>query len=399
MKTLFVNPASGIAGDMFVGALLELGADTPEFWRQLRSLPLPANEWAAHAEKAVKHGIAATRYVVTWEKGETHDGHGRRLPEILELINKSGMTETAKTNAIKVFRLLAEVEAALHDTVPDKVHFHEVGAVDAIADICGVCIALDMLAVAQIVSAPPALGGGVVDCAHGKLAVPVPAVARLLEGVPVRLGPVDSELTTPTGAALLKALATDFSGRAEGTVLASGAGAGTKDFPEHANILPVLLLEKGEAADRDEVCVIECNLDDMPGERLSYLGPKLLEAGALDYTVTPCLMKKGRQGMIVQVLGHSADREKLVRLLLRETSSFGVRYQTWQRTVLRRETIRVETSYGQLEVKLGYDPASGELLQLAPEYESCRHAAEASGASLAAVYDAARAAAGNQVSG
>ena len=291
-----------------------------------------------------------------------------------------------------MFRLLADAEAAVHNVSPEEVHFHEVGAVDAIADICGACLGLDLLGVERVVSTAPALGGGTVTCAHGILPVPVPAVTRLLQGLPVRLGPSDGELTTPTGAALLKALTDQFVYDLDGVILASGNGAGTRDLADRANVLPATLIE----TTADEVDMIECNLDDMSGQVLSFLNPRLFAAGALDVTVIPCQMKKNRPGIILQVLAGRADREGLIRLLLRETTTFGVRWQVWRRVVLRRRSIEVETPAGQVSVKLGFDRGTGELLQVAPEYEPCARAAAASGLPLARVCELARQAAREQ---
>ena len=401
MKTLFLNPSSGIAGDMLVGALLDLGADVPAFWKGLRSLPLGDDEWSASADKVVKSGVTATRFLVECARPrahgeEHHHAHGRQLAEIVGIIESAAIGATAKERAISVFQLLAEAKGHVHGIAPEKVHFHEVGAVDAIIDIVGACLALDLLEVERLVFAPPALGGGTVRCAHGVLPVPTPAVARLLHDVPTQLGPDVGELTTPTGAALLKALGEHVAEAVPGRILASGYGAGTKDLPDRPNVLQAILIDADAADPRQALAavdIIECNIDDMPGEHLSHIIPKLLEAGALDVAVVPCLMKKGRQGMIVQVAVPPAQREELAELLLRQTTTFGVRWRREQRLTLAREVRTVDTEFGPIQVKLGYFPGTGELIRLAPEYDSCRRAADESGRPFAEVYNAAHQAA------
>jgi uncharacterized protein (TIGR00299 family) protein len=406
VKTLFINPISGIAGDMFVGALLDAGADTADFWQQLNAIAMPCESWEAGSEPVMRRGIAATHFTVTvngdavTSHNDTHGGHGhshhhgRHLGEIIEIISAAAIAESAKTRACRVFELLAAAEGKIHKKSPDAVHFHEVGAVDAIADIVGACLALDVLGVDSVVSTAVAVGGGTVNCSHGVMPVPAPAVAELLTDVPVLFGTADFELTTPTGAALLTALTADFSGRSRGTIVSSGYGAGTRDLEHHANVLQVVLTEfAGKAA--DTVDLIECNIDDMPGEWFSHITPTLLDAGALDVTIVPCTMKKGRPGTVLQVMAANADRQALVDILFAETTTFGVRWHTAERQVLSRKNIEVDTTYGVISVKLGFAQEGGALMRIAPEYESCRAAAAANSCPLSAVYEAATAAARN----
>ncbi len=395
MRTLCLNPTTGVAGDMLTAALLDAGADGDEFWALLRGLPLPAEEWSVRIEDVVSGGIAAKHFVVDWQEHHHHHHdhghhHGRHLPEIVKIIEDSALPEPVKINAKRTLELLAEAEAAVHRTTPDKVHFHEVGAVDAIADICGACLALHLLAVDRVVCGIVPLGSGTVTCDHGELPVPAPAVVRLLADVPVCLGTHKGELTTPTGAALLKTLVDAFETPAAGRLTARGYGAGTRKFEAAPNVLQALVLESDGAGTTPPVCVIECNLDDLPGEQLSHLIPVLLEAGALDVIVVPCLMKKGRQGMLVQVLCQPDDRDRLARLLLRETTSFGVRHYVAGRLCLDRRRETVKTEFGDIRVKIGIAPESGEVWQTAPEYEDCAAAARQHGVPLQQVYAAAR---------
>ena len=455
MITLVLNPASGIAGDMLVAALLDLGAGTDEFWRRLRSLPLGDDEWQATATRVVRGGVQATYFAVTagaapartsraaakrvtkatkrpshshahahphtheaehkhdheheaehdhphahsaapTARAHTHAGPHRHLPEILGLLARADLPAAVRERASATFRLLAQAEGAIHGLAPEAVHFHEVGAVDAIIDITAACLAAHTLGVAQAWHLPPSLGGGTVRCEHGIMPVPAPAVARLLIGVPTRLGPAVGELTTPTGAALLRALASPLAAPLAGTIRGLGYGAGTRELADRPNVLQALLYDTaatGPAAEAQSVAVLECNLDDLPGARLSHILPKLLAAGALDVAVLPCLMKKGRQGMVVQVLCAPDQRPALTELLLRETSTFGVRWHLAERRTLAREVRTIATTLGPVEVKLGYLAPGGELLRLAPEYESCRALAEQTGKSLEYIYELALAAA------
>ena len=259
MKTLFLNPYSGIAGDMFVAALLDLGVDQEAFDQAMRSLPLPAEEWSYDVESVVKSGVKSTKFNVHFQEKASHH-HGRHLSEIIRIIEASALSERAQTNAKAIFQLLAEAEAEVHGTTIEKVHFHEVGAVDAIADICGAAICMDLLDIEGLVSSPPALGSGTVNCDHGTMPVPVPAVSNLLREVPVKACSIPFELTTPTGAAILKHFAKAFEASPEGKIIESGYGAGNRELESQANVLPVLLLEAGNEA-TERVTVIECNLD------------------------------------------------------------------------------------------------------------------------------------------
>jgi len=402
MKTLFLNPTAGIAGDMLAAALLDAGADTPEFHEQLARIDMPCESWQASVEETVRHGIRAKHFQVT-VNGDTvtpdsdhhHDHHhqrGRNLGDILDIINAAPIAESAKVRACGVFNRLAAAEGTVHNCAPAKVHFHEVGAVDAIVDIVAVSLAMDFLSIEQVICAPVAVGSGTVECSHGVMPVPAPAVAELLRDVPTVFGTAPCELTTPTGAALLTELCQDFSGRHAGRIISTGYGAGTRELETQANVLQAIVCQ-GDAPGKADIVVVECNIDDMPGEWFSHVGPSLFEAGALDVAMIPCTMKKGRPGTILQVMTTNDRRSALVDLLLRETTTFGVRWYTAQRHVLERKIIKVDTTFGVISVKLGFTPDSGALIRVAPEYESCRLAARDSDSPLAVVYEAAAAAA------
>lgn len=403
MKTLVLNPTAGIAGDMLAAALLDAGADTPEFHEQLAQIELPCESWKVSVEETVRHGIRAKQFQVTVngdamrpETDHHHhsDGqhHGRHLGEILDIINAAPIAETAKKRACGAFNRLAAAEGTVHNCAPPDVHFHEVGAVDAIIDIVAVSLAMDSLSIEQVICAPVAVGGGTVKCSHGVMPVPAPAVAELLRNVPTVFGTAPCELTTPTGAALLTELCRDFSGCHAGSIISTGYGAGTRELEKQANVLQAIIC-KSDVPEKSDIVVVECNIDDMPGEWFSHVGPSLFDAGALDVAMIPCTMKKGRPGTILQVMTTNDRRSALIDLLLRETTTFGVRWHTAQRHVLERKIIKVDTTFGLISVKLGFAPDSGALVRVAPEYESCCLAATKNNSPLAAIYEAAAAAA------
>jgi uncharacterized protein (TIGR00299 family) protein len=377
-RTLHFETFSGIAGDMAVAALLGLGADQDAFWTALRSLPLP-EQWSARREDAIRNGFRANRFIV--EVGG-HGPHARTLPEVLAVLRGGALPEKALARAERVFQCLAEAEAAVHGKEIAHVHFHEVGAADAIIDIAGTAVALGLLGVDRVTTDAPALGRGTVKTAHGVLPVPAPATVELLKGKPVRPGSVEAELTTPTGAALLVALADAWGEPPAGRLLASACGAGGREFPGTPNVLRASLYETGAPGggdnNDDAVAVLECNLDDMPGETLSWLGPRLLQAGALDYAVIPVTMKKGRTGIIIQVLAPPSRLGACTELLLRETPTLGVRHHLARRTMLRREERRVVTPWGEISAKFAYD-TSGTLLRVKPAADSCAALAEQAG--------------------
>lgn len=400
MKTLLLTPCSGLAGDMFVAALLDAGADVPAFWQQLSALPLVEHACDVRANSVMRRGIAATQFVV--ELGQEDNQHlahdhqhehahaHRSLADVLRIIEAAELKPPVQAQATTVFTALADAEAAVHGKTRDSIHFHEVGAFDAIVDIVAACIALDVLEIQQVVSSPPAIGSGTVQCAHGVMPVPAPAVARLLQDLPVISGTAQRELVTPTGAALLKALCTAFDGKATGTLLATGYGAGSWDNPQQANVLQASILQTAQSVETQletpPVWVLETNLDDMPGERYSHLFPLLLDAGALDVLALPCTMKKGRPGVLLQVLAPANARDTLAELILAESSSFGVRWHQAQRTILQRRIEEVETPYGSVLVKIGWH---AHIQRFSPEYESCHAVAGDTGEPFADIYDAA----------
>jgi len=318
-----------------------------------------------------RRGIAATKFRVSVDEPQKH----RHLSGILKMIHAAELPDPVKANSERVFQALAKAESAAHGVSIEKVHFHEVGAVDSICDIVGACLALDLLRIEAVHCSAINVGSGTVNTEHGVLPVPAPATARLLEGRPVYARGPAIELTTPTGAAFVTALADSFGAMPAMTIRASGYGAGDHDFKEHANVLRVLVGEASGAVESTTVEVIEANLDDSSPQVVAYAAERLLEAGALDVVVLPVQMKKGRPGVILQVITTPETREKLAAMIFRETSTLGLRFHTAERRVQAREWTDVTTRYGVVRVKSGKDG-------FAPEYEDARRIAAACGVPL-----------------
>ena len=368
MKICYFDAFSGISGDMTVGSLVDAGADGHALAEVLRSLGTNAE---FRFEKTKRCGISATKFHVDGGESRTH----RHLPHILKMIDQAELPDRAKENAARVFTRLGEAEAAVHGVPIEKVHFHEVGAADSIADIVGACLGLEMLGVEAVYCSPINTGSGTVNTEHGVLPVPAPATAALLAGKPVYAAGPAKELTTPTGAAIASTLALEFGPLPALTVAATGYGAGGHDFPEQANVLRILLGETSGATEATTVSIIEANIDDSSPEVLGYALDQMLEAGALDVSLSPLLMKKNRPGTLVRVVARPEDREALAAQLMRETSTIGLRIYAAERRVQSRRWVEVETPHGKVRVKVS---ESG----FAPEYEDCKKLAKASGVPL-----------------
>ncbi len=377
---------SGISGNMTLGALLACGLEEAALVRGLAQLPV--HGWALKTETVLRRGISAVHVEV--EEHHHHEGHDhhhphRGLGDILRIIEGSTLSARVKQQASAIFTRLGEAEAAVHGTTPDQVHFHEVGAIDAIVDIVGTVIGLEALGIEHIVASPLPLGRGWVTCAHGTFPVPAPATAMLVRDVPIVESDIEAELVTPTGAAIVTTLADHFGPLPTMTVRAVGYGAGGRDLPR-PNVLRVFLGETAESAPV-EIVGLETNLDDLPGEITGYLMDRLFAAGALDVFFTPIQMKKNRPGVLVRVLCAPIDEQGCTATLFAETTTLGVRRTAYTRTVLPREFHTVETPYGPVRVKVS---RWGEVERAEPEYEDCRALAEQHGVPLLAVYRAAR---------
>jgi uncharacterized protein (TIGR00299 family) protein len=355
---------------MTVGALADAGAEHSAIIDAIASLDAGA---AVSFDRVKRAGIAATKYKV--EVKEHQHGH-RHLAQIVRMIEGSGLKERARANATAVFQRLGEAEAAVHGVPIEKVHFHEVGAADSIADIVGACVALDQLGIEAVHSSALNVGSGTVKTEHGILPVPAPATARLLVDKPVYARGPAMELTTPTGAALAATLAASIGVLPAMRITGTGYGAGDNDFPGHPNVLRVLIGETTGASEALAVTVIEANVDDSNPQVLAYAAERLLESGALDVTLQPAVMKKGRPGHVVQVIGRPEDREALAQIVFTETSTLGVRIYAAERRVQARSFVEVETAHGKVRMKV-----TGEGYY-APEYEDCRRIALEKGVAL-----------------
>lgn len=369
MRTCYFDPFSGISGDMTVGALIDAGADPRALIEALESLGTGAQ---FEIEKTKRRGIAASKFHVRATETKSH----RHLPHIVKIIDGSSMPEPAKQKANAVFRRLGEAEAQVHGVPIEKVHFHEVGAVDSICDIAGACTALHLLGADEMICAPVNVGSGTVDTEHGVLPVPAPATALLLRDRPVYSRGPAMELTTPTGAAIVTALSTEFGPMPAMRIHSIGYGAGDRDFKEHSNVLRAIVGTRSGASESTTVAVLEANIDDSTAEVLGYAMERLFEAGALDVTLSPLFMKKNRVGTLLTVIARPEDQESLAALIFQETSTLGLRVHTAERRVQERRSVNVDLGYGAVRMKIAGSGA------FSPEYDDCRAVALSSGKPL-----------------
>ncbi|MCL2626410.1 MAG: nickel pincer cofactor biosynthesis protein LarC [Cystobacterineae bacterium] len=372
-KRLFLECVGGISGDMCLGAFLDLGIEEGALLAQLQTLPM--GKWRLRRETQQRHHVQGTRVVVETEEEGVH----RHLRDIEVLLEASSLSPKAKALSLKVFRLLAEAEGKIHGLPPEEVHFHEVGAMDALVDICGFVVAWESLGFVRIHCTPPPMGQGSVHAAHGVLPVPAPAVVALLQGKPVRYEG-EGERTTPTGAALLAAFA-EFGPPPESAVLRAGYGLGQRDTADMPNLLRASLVEV--QARQAALCQIETNLDDASPEMLSALADKLRSEGALDVWQIPCVMKKGRLGVCLGLLCEAEHAAAISTFLFRESTALGLRQWPVQRRVLSRTTVHVQTEYGPIRVKQSF--LEGQLIQAKPEFDDCLAAAKKNNLPLAVV--------------
>ncbi len=366
MRAAHFDCFSGISGDMTLGALLDAGVDADALRAGLNSLGLPIQ---LVVEKIRKGGFAATRASIEAPEEHVH----RYLADVEEIVHRGRLSEHQIELALKIFRRLAEAEAAAHGMPLDRVHFHEVGALDSIADIVGSAIGLDLLGVERITSRAVPTGNGMVKCAHGLMPIPAPGTAALLKGVPLAATTIKGELTTPTGAAILTTVVQEWVESPAMTIEAIGHGAGQRELLEQPNLLRLFVgtvsPPREQGAEADRVWVLETNLDDVPAEVIGYCFECLFAGGALDVFSTPIQMKKNRPGVLLSVLAPEAALEALETILFRETATLGVRRYAVQRHKLRREAVTVETPWGPVQAKRGWREGGPEVI--APEYEDC----------------------------
>ena len=391
MRQAYLDCSSGISGDMFLAALIDAGAPVDRLFAEMKKLPLGFYE--LKRTRAVRGGLVGTRLEIRVPAEQPH----RTLGDIQNLLEKASLPEKAAGQALKVFNRLAEVEGRLHNIPPGEVHFHEVGAVDAIIDIVGTCLGLELLEVSDLVCSPLNVGSGRVEAAHGTLPVPAPATAELLKDIPVYATGVEGELVTPTGAALVSTLASGFGPLPPMKVGWIGYGAGEKDFPDHPNLARLFIGERVEAvegrpgAPGDEiVSVIEANVDDMSPQLYGYFLEQALAAGALDVTCCSTQMKKNRPGLTISILCEPDRSDALSQLLFEQTTTIGVRIHEARRKVLERELVTVETPYGPVKVKVAR--REGKVVNVAPEFDDCHRLATEKSVPLKQVMAAAEAA-------
>jgi uncharacterized protein (TIGR00299 family) protein len=377
MRVAHFDCFSGISGDMTLAALIDAGVDAEAIRRGIASLGLPVQ---LDIEKVRKGGFAATGVRVEAPGEQNH----RFLPEIEEILQRGALTPRQRDLAVRIFRRLAEAEATVHGLPIERVHFHEVGALDSIVDIAGAAIGLDLLGVERFTSRSVPTGSGMVKCAHGLLPIPTPGTAALLTGVPLAPSTIKAELTTPTGAAILTSVVEQWVETPQLTIERVGHGAGRREFVEQPNLLRLFVGNSETPADRDQVWVLETNLDDLPAEVIGYCYDLLLGAGALDVFSTPIFMKKNRPGVLLSVLAPEASVPTLEEILFRETATLGIRRYPVSRHRLQRRPCTVNTAWGPIQGKLGWLEGSEPFFS--PEYEDCAQIARQHRVALREVY-------------
>src|SRR5215216_7338972 len=383
MKTLYFDCFAGASGDMILGAMVAAGVD-PNFLREQLSL-LPVTGFNIDFETVNRSGLSAT-----YARVETaHEHKHRHLSDIKQIIEGSALPGAVKQRAVQIFTRLAEAEARVHNELIDHVHFHEVGALDAIVDVVGAAICFDALQIDRFMCSPIHTGSGMVKMAHGQFPIPPPAVTELLKGVPFYATEIKGELLTPTGAAIITTVCTDYGPIPEMKTETTSYGAGTREYQDFPNVLRVLLGETEDTSATDErLWMLETNLDDASPQIVGHAMDRVLESGARDCFFTPVQMKKNRPGVLLSVLCSRDKKEAVMRLLFMETTTLGVRSYEVTRRALQRSMVRVETQYGPIDVKVAH--LDGRVVNEMPEFEQCRQAAAKTGVPLKVVEEAAR---------
>ncbi|HEY0544661.1 MAG TPA: nickel pincer cofactor biosynthesis protein LarC [Pyrinomonadaceae bacterium] len=378
MKTLYFDCFAGASGDMILGALVGVGVEPRALLENLTLLGVEGYE--VGFETVDRSGISATRAMVRTRHEHAH----RHLGDILKIIYDSRLSDQVKDRAARIFSRLAEAEARVHNVPVEQIHFHEVGALDAIIDVVGAAIGFDLLGVERFASSALHVGSGMVEMAHGRFPVPPPAVAELLKDAPVYSTDIEGELVTPTGAAIIRVVCDEFGKLPLMRIERTGYGAGSREYENFPNALRLILGDdEKHAIEAERLLMIETNIDDMSPQLFGYLMDKALELGALDCYFTPVQMKKNRPAVLVSILCQTELREAMQNLLFSETTTLGVRCYEVERRALQRETVRVETPYGQIDVKVA--SINGRVVNQMPEYEQCRTAAERAGVALRVV--------------
>ena len=384
-RVLYLDCCSGASGDMLIGALLDAGLPFEHLKEALGSLALD-DGCKLSAEPANRSGIAATKFTVTADANNSDNAH-RHLPEITRLVDRSALSDKSKARAHRLFTRLVETEAAIHQVPVEKVHLHEVGAVDSIVDIVGGVFAFEWFGAARIVASPVNVGSGTVTCDHGILPVPAPATAALISGVPIYAVGPPGELLTPTGALLLTEFVDEYGLIPSMRIEHIGYGAGTRNPDGYPNVLRVLVGEGSEGGGGEWVSVVECEIDDMSPELFGTLRERLSEAGAVDVSYTAIQMKKDRPGTHVTVIVPPARRESVTAAMFRESTTIGVRHTEVRRETLRREVVQVSTRFGDVQCKAAW--RAGCLVNVSPEFDDCARVAAGHGVPVKEVLAAA----------
>jgi uncharacterized protein (TIGR00299 family) protein len=399
MKSAFLDAFSGLSGDMIAGAMLDAGADFDALRGALASLPLDGYRLATR--RKLVSGISALKFDV--EAGAFQPE--RHLSDIREIVRRaSALSDSVKDRAMAIFGVLAEAEAKIHRTTPEEVHFHEVGAVDSIIDIVTAAWGFEQLELGEMMVSPLPAGSGFVRSQHGIIPVPAPATAELLRGFPMRMGDGASEMVTPTGAAILRALAVPAPSAMGLRVERVGYGAGTKEFADRPNVLRLMLGVRAQTDEQspaqtyetDDLLEIEANIDDLNPQIYDHVAERLFDAGARDVTLTPTIMKKGRPAVTISVLAEPSARERIAAVLFAETSTIGLRYHPVARLKLKREIKEVETRWGRVRVKVS--GSGGDTVTVSPEYDDCKRLALEHQVALRLILEQAQAAARRQLS-
>lgn len=383
MKTLYFDSFAGASGDMILGAMVDAGVDPQAVTKQLALLNVSGFD--VRFEKVKRAGLSATHAVVTIQPEHAH----RHLSDILKIIDNSSLSAGVKERASKIFTRLAQAEARVHNEPVEDVHFHEVGALDAIVDVIGAAICFDLLGIEEFACSPLHVGSGVVEMAHGRFPVPPPAVADLLKGVPFYSTDIKGELLTPTGAAIITTVSGNYGPLPTIEVAQIGYGAGSRDYESFPNVLRVLVgTTEPESVSEERLLMIETNIDDVSPQIIGHVMNRAFELGALDCYFTAVQMKKNRPGVLLSVLCDKSVKDSIMQLLFKETTTLGVRTYEVERRALARSIVTVETQYGPIDVKVAH--LNGQVVNEMPEFDQCRNAAAKAGVAVKVVEDAVR---------
>jgi uncharacterized protein (TIGR00299 family) protein len=389
MKTLYFDCFAGASGDMILGALIGAGTDEKALVEQLSLLNVDG--FKLNIETVDRSGLSATFARVHTR----HEHKHRHLSDIRKIIYESDLSITVKDRAFSIFTRLAEAEARVHNEPVDHVHFHEVGALDAIVDVVGAAICFELQQIEKFISSPLHVGSGMVEMAHGKFPVPPPAVTELLKGVPFFAGDIQGELLTPTGAAIITSVCGQYGPIPQMVIDHTGYGAGSREYKDFPNVLRVMIGEtESETADEERLWMIETNIDDASPQIIGHVMDRAFELGALDCFFTSVQMKKNRPGVLLSVLSDARHRGSIMNLLFTETTTLGVRSYEVFRRALQRTVVSVETQYGRIDVKVAH--LNGKVVNEMPEFDQCREAARSANVPLKTVEEAVRSALGKQ---